>query len=200
LLLAFVAGTQSFVAPLRLVRASRTGRELSRRSTGRDLSARTAPRMVDSPGNPLGVGLGVGDSGNPFLIPVVGPALHELGQVGDVINFFLPFTLAVGVSFALDAGKKKATASHILIDDAKKIIEVKNSIESGELAFDDAARQFSTCPSSKKGGDLGQFKQGSMVPEFDRAVFEALDSDLGSVLGPIRTQFGWHLIKVQARS
>ena len=87
---------------------------------------------------------------------------------------------------------KMVKASHILVPseaEAKKIIA---RIEKGEN-FADLAKRFSRCPSGKKGGDLGWFGRGQMVPEFDVAAFEA---EKGKVVGPVRTQFGFHLILV----
>ena len=55
-------------------------------------------------------------------------------------------------------------------------------------------RNFSSCPSNAQGGDLGEFGKGQMVPEFDQAVFAA---EVGKVVGPVKTQFGYHLIKVE---
>lgn len=73
------------------------------------------------------------------------------------------------------------------------------------MTFEDAARQFSTCPSSREGGSLGSFKPGMMVAEFDDAVFGA-DSEsgvrnpVGAVLGPVETKFGYHLIRIESRN
>lgn len=86
-----------------------------------------------------------------------------------------------------------AKAKHILVDDEDKAKELKASIEAGELEFEAAAKEHSSCPSAQQGGDLGQFGKGQMVPEFDEAVFAASEGDL---LGPVKTQFGYHLIKV----
>lgn len=60
-------------------------------------------------------------------------------------------------------------------------------------------QEFSTCPSAAKGGDLGTFKRGAMVPEFDSTVFND-ETLLGAVCGPIKTQFGYHLLQVVERS
>jgi parvulin-like peptidyl-prolyl isomerase len=138
----------------------------------------------------------------PFMLPYIGPYLHnQLGTAGDVINFVLPLVLVSQLPKLANIGKKSARASHVLVPkaDEAKLEQLKAQIDAGERAFDDVAREYSTCPSSNRGGDLGEFRQGMMVPEFDRAVF-AEGLQLGSVLGPIRTQFGWHLIKVDSRS
>ncbi len=87
-----------------------------------------------------------------------------------------------------------ARAKHILVDEEEKALELKAAIEAGELEFEAAAKDNSKCPSAQQGGDLGQFGKGQMVPEFDQAVFAAKAGDL---LGPVKTQFGYHLIKVE---
>ncbi len=88
-----------------------------------------------------------------------------------------------------------ATARHILVDDEAQCNELKTEIENG-ADFGEIAQKYSTCPSSHKGGDLGQFGPGQMVPEFDEAVF---NGDVGVVYGPIQTQFGYHLLEVTGR-
>lgn len=88
---------------------------------------------------------------------------------------------------------EQVKASHILVDseeDAKKAAE---EIAAGK-AFSDAAREYSTCPSKEKGGDLGYFGKGQMAPEFERAAFGA---QAGETVGPVQTQFGYHLIRVE---
>lgn len=89
------------------------------------------------------------------------------------------------------------SASHILVDSEDKANEIKEKIESGEIGFEDAARQHSTCPSSQNGGALGEFTRGQMVPEFDQAVFSM---DVGELCGPVKTQFGYHLIKLTGKT
>ncbi|MGM0541158.1 MAG: peptidylprolyl isomerase [Pseudomonadota bacterium] len=89
-----------------------------------------------------------------------------------------------------------ATARHILVDTEEKCNELKDQIANG-AEFADIAKEHSNCPSGKSGGDLGQFSPGMMVPEFDKVVFSA---DIGSVEGPVKTQFGYHLLEVTSRS
>ena len=88
-----------------------------------------------------------------------------------------------------------ATARHILVDSEERCNELKAEIENG-ADFAELAMQNSQCPSSRNGGDLGQFGPGQMVPEFDKAVF---NGDVGVVYGPIQTQFGYHLLEVTGR-
>lgn len=90
----------------------------------------------------------------------------------------------------------KASARHILVATEQACEELKSEIEAG-ADFAALAMQHSQCPSGKQGGDLGEFSPGQMVPEFDRVVFSA---DVGTVQGPVKTQFGYHLIEVTSRS
>lgn len=89
------------------------------------------------------------------------------------------------------------TASHILVDSEEKAAQIKADIDGGKLTFADAAKQFSSCPSSENGGELGQFGRGQMVKEFEDAAF---DMEIGVVSEPVQTQFGWHLITVSDKS
>ena len=79
----------------------------------------------------------------------------------------------------------------------EKCTSVLESITSGEKAFEDAAKEASTCPSGARGGDLGEFGKGQMVKEFEEAAFAA---EIGHVVGPVKTQFGYHLIKVEKKN
>ncbi|MFN3162615.1 MAG: peptidylprolyl isomerase [Pseudohongiellaceae bacterium] len=88
-----------------------------------------------------------------------------------------------------------ATARHILVETEEQCQALKDRIEAGE-DFADIAREFSTCPSKAQGGDLGQFGPGMMVKEFDEVVFSA---DVNSLQGPVKTQFGYHLLEVTSR-
>lgn len=85
------------------------------------------------------------------------------------------------------------SASHILVDSEEKANDILEKIKSGEMTFENAAREYSTCPSGKNGGDLGEFGRGQMVPEFDAVCFDMAE---GELRGPIKTQFGYHLIKL----
>ena len=90
-----------------------------------------------------------------------------------------------------------ASARHILVDSEAKCNELKAKINAGEMTFEQAAKENSSCPSSAQGGDLGTFGQGQMVPEFDKVVF---NDEVGVVHGPVQTQFGYHLLEVTERS
>lgn len=89
-----------------------------------------------------------------------------------------------------------ACAQHILVKDKDLAEKLKQRIAKGE-DFGKLARIFSTCPSGKKGGDLGEFRRGQMVKAFDDVVFKM---PVLKVHGPIKTQFGFHLIKTIYRN
>jgi peptidyl-prolyl cis-trans isomerase C len=91
---------------------------------------------------------------------------------------------------------KKATARHILVESETACADLKTQIESGG-DFGDLAKTHSKCPSGQQGGGLGEFGPGQMVREFDEVVFSA---EVGTVQGPVKTQFGYHLLEVTART
>lgn len=109
-----------------------------------------------------------------------------------------------------------ARASHILVSSEAECLSIKEQIAAGDLAFEEAALKFSSCNSAQNGGKLGKFMPGTMVPEFDEVVFGVQDTgrinpkngadlyeptyDLDVVHGPVRTKFGFHLIKIQTRN
>lgn len=90
----------------------------------------------------------------------------------------------------------KAKASHILVKDEKTCLELKQQIENG-ASFAELAKEHSVCPSGKRGGELGEFFPGQMVKEFDEVVFT---KEIAKTHGPVRTQFGYHLIWIESRS
>mmetsp|Transcript_24939 Transcript_24939/g.54694 ORF Transcript_24939/g.54694 Transcript_24939/m.54694 type:complete len:182 (-) Transcript_24939:125-670(-) len=110
------------------------------------------------------------------------------GFLDDLQGFFKKFTT-------------RASASHILIkggaEAANKLEDLKIEIGDSPVAFAKAAAEYSACPSSSRGGDLGSFGPGAMVKEFDAVVF---NEALGVVHGPIKTQFGYHLIYTRDRT
>ena len=85
----------------------------------------------------------------------------------------------------------KIRASHILVEKHSQALRVLEELEAGR-GFDELARRLSTCPSGKRGGDLGSFGRGQMVKEFERAAFAL---KVGEVSQPVKTQFGYHVIK-----
>ena len=88
-----------------------------------------------------------------------------------------------------------AAARHILVPDEQQCNKLKTEIEGG-ADFAEIAKAHSQCPSGQSGGDLGTFSPGQMVKEFDDVVFSA---EIGKVQGPVKTQFGYHLIEITAR-
>ena len=90
----------------------------------------------------------------------------------------------------------KATARHILVDTEEQCQALKDDIAGG-ADFGEVAKQNSSCPSAQQGGDLGEFGPGMMVKEFDAVVFSA---DVNTVQGPVKTQFGYHLLEVTSRT
>lgn len=89
----------------------------------------------------------------------------------------------------------KASARHILVATKEDCEKIKQKIEGG-ADFGEMAKEYSTCPSGREGGNLGEFSPGQMVPEFDRVVFQEA---VGVVHGPIRTEFGYHLVEITKR-
>ena len=90
----------------------------------------------------------------------------------------------------------KARARHILVPTKETCEALKTQIEGG-ADFASVAREHSKCPSGKQGGDLGEFGPGQMVKEFDQVVFSG---EVGKVHGPVKTQFGYHLIEITSRT
>jgi peptidyl-prolyl cis-trans isomerase C len=84
----------------------------------------------------------------------------------------------------------KVRASHILVADRNTANSLRVQIQEGK-DFSEMAKQWSSCPSGRNGGDLGEFGRGMMVKPFEDAAFT---SPVGAVSEPVQTQFGWHLI------
>jgi peptidyl-prolyl cis-trans isomerase C len=130
------------------------------------------------------------------------PVAGLFDDLGKIVEYNTKF---IGTAIAGLTDSRTARASHILFgfnkyqDGEAQAAELKERISSGEITFADAAAKYSTCPSSARGGDLGQFKRGAMVPEFDEVCFSD-DVPLGGLEGPVKTQFGHHLIQVVERS
>ena len=104
--------------------------------------------------------------------------------------------------FDMFGPKKSASASHILVkgkDGPTFLTDLKTKLSTSKNMkekFAEAAAQYSACPSGKKGGALGTFKQGQMVPAFDKVVF---NEEVGVIHGPVLTPFGAHLILIDER-
>ena len=89
-----------------------------------------------------------------------------------------------------------AAARHILVNTEEECLKLKNEIEAG-TDFSESAKKHSKCPAGAEGGSLGVFHPGQMVPEFDKVVF---NEEIGKVHGPVKTQFGYHLIEITSRT
>jgi peptidyl-prolyl cis-trans isomerase C len=87
-------------------------------------------------------------------------------------------------------------ASHILVKTRPEAVKLKKEIEHGDITFEEAAMQYSLCPSGQRGGDLGFFNRKQMVQQFADTAF---DQKIGVISNPVGTQFGWHLIKTTAK-
>lgn len=86
-------------------------------------------------------------------------------------------------------------ASHLLVESQKMAEECRADILGG-TPFENVAQKVSKCPSGARGGDLGYFGRGQMVPQFEKVAFEL---PVGELSEPVQTQFGWHLITVTDR-
>ena len=102
------------------------------------------------------------------------------------------FSFAMTISTAFGYEFREVRAEHILVQTEAQAIVLESKIKNGE-SFEALAKQYSMCPSGRQGGDLGYFGRGQMVPEFDNAAFNMA---IGEVSEPVKTQFGWHIIKV----
>lgn len=82
-------------------------------------------------------------------------------------------------------------AKHILLEDEEDALEMLKLLDEGK-AFEDLASDFSECESASKGGDLGIFVTGSMVAEFERALYQMKENEISR---PVKTKYGYHIIK-----
>lgn len=92
-----------------------------------------------------------------------------------------------------------ARARHILVDSEQKCADLIAQIQTGG-DFVELAKQYSSCPSGRRGGDLGEFRQGMMVPEFDAVIFNPSTALNVVYEKPVKTQFGYHVIEVLERN
>lgn len=90
---------------------------------------------------------------------------------------------------------EQVRASHILVKTEKEANDILEQLKKG-ASFEDMAKKYSTDSTAAKGGDLGWFSRGAMVPEFDKAVFSLKE---GEQSGIVKTQFGYHIIKVTGK-
>lgn len=94
-------------------------------------------------------------------------------------------------------GGESVNASHILVADEETALAILARIRAGEITFEDAAKENSSCPSGGEGGMLGDFGRGQMVPEFEEACFSM---EIGAISEPVKTQFGYHLIRLNGKN
>ncbi len=94
-------------------------------------------------------------------------------------------------------GDDSANADHILVETEEQAAEILEKINTGAITFADAAKEYSSCPSRERGGNLGDFNRGQMVPEFDEAVFSMSEDEISP---PVKTQFGYHIIKLNKKT
>lgn len=92
--------------------------------------------------------------------------------------------------------RPKACAYHILVKTLREAESLKRKLDKG-ADFSQLAKRHSQCPSKRRGGDLGEFRKGDMVKPFDDVVFT---QELHKVHGPVKTKFGYHLIKTVYRT
>ena len=109
----------------------------------------------------------------------------------NIIKIFAVLFLLTGIAYSAEQ-YTQVRAEHILVKTASEAQQIKKAIDEGG-SFEYYAKAYSLCPSGQRGGDLGYFEHGQMVPEFERAAFQ---TPVGQVSKPVYTQFGWHLIKV----
>ncbi len=91
---------------------------------------------------------------------------------------------------------REVRSSHILVKTRPEAVKIKKQIENGEITFEDAAKEYSLCPSGQNGGDLGFFTRQQMVQQFSETAF---DLRPGQISDPVGTKFGWHIIKTVDR-
>jgi peptidyl-prolyl cis-trans isomerase C len=132
----------------------------------------------------------------------VGPVELPVDTVTLVISVVALYIFAS--VFGLTEAKASCTASHILLttsDEAtkEKLTAAKEKIGADGTQFSAYAAEHSTCPSKTKGGLLGKFPQGGMVPPFDKVCFDPA-TPVGTTIGPVQTQFGYHLIYIHERT
>lgn len=87
----------------------------------------------------------------------------------------------------------KIQTKHILVDKKTLAEDIIEELNTGKGKFEELAKKYSTCPSRKKGGSLGEFSRGKMVKEFEKAAFALQKNQVTQV--PVKTKFGYHIIK-----
>nr|QGT49742.1 hypothetical protein Melaina855_1290 [uncultured Candidatus Melainabacteria bacterium] len=105
-------------------------------------------------------------------------------------------SFAQGGYFNPNLNITEVRASHVLVKTRKEAVQIRKEIKNGDITFEDAARQYSLCPSGQYGGDLGFFNRKQMDQQFSDAAF---DLKIGEISDPVGTKFGWHIIKTTAK-
>lgn len=106
----------------------------------------------------------------------------------EIFNFY-------GANREMFVDKEELRARHILVSTEEEANKIVVEINAG-LPFEDAAKKYSSCPSSQEGGNLGFFSEGQMVPEFEKVAFSL---KLGEMSAPVKTQFGYHVILAEEK-
>ena len=109
----------------------------------------------------------------------------------NLCKIILSLVLLTGIANAAEE-YTQVRAEHILVKTAAEAVQIKKAIDEGG-DFEYYARTYSICPSGQRGGDLGYFEKGQMVPEFERVAFRL---PVGEVSKPVFSEFGWHIIRV----
>jgi peptidyl-prolyl cis-trans isomerase C len=131
---------------------------------------------------------------NPYIQKLNQPILGPI--TGLHICLLITYTILRTQLKKHLAGKQETcTASHILVKTEQEALALLKS----EKPFEILAKEHSMCPSKSKGGSLGTFGRGQMVPEFDRECFNP-ENQVGELIGPVKSQFGYHIIKISARN
>ena len=112
-----------------------------------------------------------------------------------IVCLYLLIAVSIVKSDRFETVRRQAHAHHILVANRLECEELKKKIDEGE-DFELMAKTHSTCPSGKRGGDLGTFGPGQMVEPFDKVVF---NEEVGKVHGCVHTQFGYHIIRIDKR-
>ena len=169
----------------------------------------TALRMLFSEQPAVGQALGTGGSAAPTLsLEQAGTELKAILDRGKLLTedevrglVLEPSVLKEELTAALSESAKttaeQVRARHILVDDEAVAADVRARLDRGE-DFAAVAKELSRDPGSKdKGGELGWFPRGQMVPEFEAAAFSL---QTGEISQPIKTSFGYHLVQVEEKA
>ena len=113
-----------------------------------------------------------------------------------IVTFFFGLNAFAGDYWNPNLNVYEVRASHILVKTRKEAVKIKKDIENGDITFEEAAMEYSLCPSSQHGGDLGYFNRKQMVQQFADTAF---DLKVGEISDPVGTKFGWHIIKTTGK-